>query len=85
MDSKLNFKQKLDALENDEHLGSAEKELLAVLSDAGSAAAHRGWKPSDDHLHTMITTIEYFLHRCFVANVKVAELKTAIPQRPPKP
>ena len=39
------FAKKLDQLLRDGHIGIVEKDNLEVLTEAGSAAAHRGWEP----------------------------------------
>ena len=40
-----------------------KKILWQGLVDAGSAAAHRGWKPSFEDLSTMMDVLEQFVHR----------------------
>ena len=46
VDPAIGFKEKLDSLGADGKIGVHEEEILQVLVDAGSAAAHRGW-PSE--------------------------------------
>jgi hypothetical protein len=55
--------------------------MLSVLADAGSAAAHRGWKPTEDDIDHLIDTLENFLHRVFVLKHNVREVKKNIPPR----
>lgn len=80
----LPFEKKLDALKLGGLLSTSDREGLAALVNAGSAAAHRGWKPSDDRLLTMIRILEAFLHREFVMKDALADLTSSVPLRPSK-
>ncbi len=53
-----------------------------VLVDAGSAAAHRGWRPKPEELNTMMDVVETFLHRSFILDEGIKKLKAAIPPKP---
>src|SRR5262249_11815942 len=48
VDPALSFAEKLDALERMGKMGRSERGTLEPLTDAGGAAAHRGWKPTVD-------------------------------------
>lgn len=74
------FKEKLDAILALGKISQEERNLLDALIDAGSAAAHRGWKPEARHLDTMALILEGFLHRAFVLPVRASFLKP--PARP---
>jgi Domain of unknown function (DUF4145) len=76
------FDQKLTALVERGEIGSNERDHLAVLTNAGSAAAHRGWSPSLDELSTMMSVLESFIYRTFVLDNEVKRLKPSIPRRP---
>ena len=65
----------------DGHIGSTEKASLDVLTDAGSAAAHRGWKPMLKQLDTLSSIIEQFVYRTFVLNLEAKSVKMSIPSR----
>jgi hypothetical protein len=82
IDSALSFGAKLDALETGRRISGDEKDTLAVLIDAGSAAVHRGWRPRSNELDTMIQMIEAFLHRTFVLGDAAKELRKQIPPKP---
>ena len=62
-------------------IGSEDRELLAVMTDAGNAASHRGYRPSREHLETILDTIENLLHRKFVLQPAAAGVKAATPAR----
>ena len=84
VDPKLSFFEKLNALETSGHIGKAERATLEVLTDAGSAAAHRGWHPKPEQVSTLFEIIEAFLHRTFVLGHGVERLKKAIPPKSPR-
>lgn len=89
IDPALSFDEKLDALEKQHGIDAQQRAILNVLTDAGSAAAHRGFRPSAKLLETMFRIMEEFLHMIFVTVAeqqalakRVAELSVQIPPRP---
>jgi hypothetical protein len=54
---------------------------LDILTDAGGAAAHRGWKPKPDQLNTVMSILESFFHRKFVLESEAERLKAQLPPR----
>jgi len=72
------FSDKLKSLTNDQHIGGREHELLSKLTEAGNAAAHRGWAPSNDELEEMMSILTAFLQRSVVAG-------TTSLSHPPRP
>lgn len=85
-DPRLNFNQKLDALVQGGHIGAVDRGRLAALVDAGSASAHRGWKPSNSDLNTMMDVLEHFIAQAFVEPHRRKQLdekvgKLAVPRR----
>lgn len=85
IDPERTFNEKLAALQMGGHIGTKEQEILTALTDAGSAAAHRGWRPSSQELGTMMEIIEGFLHRSFILDSEAKKLKTMVPKRVNKP
>jgi Domain of unknown function (DUF4145) len=81
-DANQNFAEKLKELAAGNKIGGEEKEMLSVLAEAGSAAAHRAWKPTADHLDHLIGALENFLERAFVLKHNLRRLKKDIPPRP---
>jgi hypothetical protein len=77
-----NFAQKLTDLVTRGKIGSSEKDTLDILTDAGSAAAHRGWKPKPEELDTMMSIIEAFLYRTFILDAAAKSLKKNVPPKP---
>jgi hypothetical protein len=75
------FAGKLNLMVKRGHIGPDERDILEAITDAGSAAAHRGFIPNSKTLSTIIETTENFLHREFVLKSAVGEVRTATPER----
>jgi hypothetical protein len=56
-------------------------ETLGILTDAGGAAAHRGWKPAIKELDTLMTVGEQFLYRTIILETQARALGAKIPPR----
>lgn len=89
IDQRLTFNQKLDQLVVEGKIDSSQRDALDALTDAGSAAAHRGWQPTENELDTMFTIMESFLYRAFITSdeqkelaKRAAALKKRTPKRP---
>lgn len=82
VDPAISFDEKLGRLFDDGRVSDDEKKILAVLVDAGGAAAHRSWRPRRDQLDTMLDAIESFLHRTFVVKDGIAKLEASVPAKP---
>jgi hypothetical protein len=85
VDSALPFHQKLNDLVTKGKIGLDEKAHLNVLIDAGSAAAHRGWRPKSEDIDTMMGVVEAFLKRAFVLDASLANIKSRVPPKPRRP
>jgi hypothetical protein len=64
-------------------VGETEAADLAVVTNAGSAAAHRGWRPEPEEFERLLSTLERFLERTIVNRKSVAGI--AIPSAHPRP
>jgi len=82
IDSSKSFAEKLGLLKSTGKISSDEEGCLKTLTDAGSAAAHRGWRPDLEQLDTMMSLLEGFVHRSFILGKAANELKLKIPVRP---
>jgi hypothetical protein len=80
----LSFAEKLKALVDQGKISRDEQGTLTILTDAGSAAAHRGWRPTVSELETMASIVESFLHRTFVLGDDARKLEAGIPKRTPR-
>jgi hypothetical protein len=82
IDPAVSFQEKLDSLGAYGKISIDEEGTLDVLVDAGSAAAHRGWRPKPEELNTMVDVVESFLHRSLILGDGIAKLKAAVPPKP---
>lgn len=82
VDPAKTFSDKLKTLETDGRISRDEAASLAALVDAGSAAVHRGWRPSPSELETMILIIENLFHRSIVLGKAASALAAAVPPKP---
>ncbi len=74
VDKNLTFAKKLDALVGEKHIREVDRPRLKTAVEAGSASAHRGWKPSASDLATMMTILENFIFDTFVQPYRRAKL-----------
>lgn len=81
IDPAKTFKAKLDELVATGKIGADERDILDALTDAGGAAAHRGWKPSSEELDTMMSSIENFVYRTFILGEAAKKLKAGVPAK----
>jgi hypothetical protein len=77
------FEQKLDEMVEGGHLSPSQRETLATVIDAGSAAAHRGFKPKRALLEEMIDTMEAIIRLHYVTGPTLRTMQTLVPPRPP--
>lgn len=84
IDASQPFQKKLEELQSGGWIGETEKQILAVVIDAGSAAAHRGWSPEPEEAAQLVTVMEVFLQKAFIVEKKALGLKASIPPKPSK-
>lgn len=82
IDPTLLFEQKLSALKQEGWIGDTEKEILGIVTDAGNAAAHRGWEPNPAEIAQLLSALEVFLQKSFILGKKALKIKANIPPRP---
>lgn len=75
---------KVKALHQKGYIGETEKMTLSVVIDAGSAAAHRGWAPSEGEFRILLATLEQFIERAVVNGKKALDIAAKIPSKPPR-
>lgn len=75
------FARKLELLHGSGKIGSEDADALGVLTDAGNAAAHRGWKPEPHELSLMIDALEHFINKSINLNPAMNALKQRVPKR----
>jgi hypothetical protein len=82
IDPAKTFDEKLDELRDGGWIGQTERDILGVVTDAGNAAAHRGWEPDSSEVSELLSSLELFLHRAFIVGQKALTIKSSIPTRP---
>ena len=82
IDPAKSFVEKLKDLEAGGWIGSTERDILEVITDAGNAAAHRGWAPSSGEIAQLLYAMEMFLQRAFIVGKKALSIKSSIPPKP---
>ena len=80
IDPAKSFQAKLKELKEQGFIGETEHSILTVLTDAGSAAAHRGWSPNEEQTTHLLDVLENFVHRLLVNGQKALEMKGGIPE-----
>lgn len=81
-DPAAGFAEKLSAITETGVISTSERDTLTIMTDAGSAASHRGWQPSPDALDTILDASEAMLFRVAVQPARAQRLRGAVPQRP---
>ena len=78
---KGNFGKGLKALQEEGLVSQNERNILKPVIDAGNAAAHRGWAPSEEQIKVILDTVEGLIHRLLVLPKLSEELEEAVPSR----
>lgn len=81
IDTELSFRRKIHALLEQKKISQEEHDALLALTDAGSAAAHRGWRPTFKELKGLAEILDAFLYRAFMVERTTRSLKKTIPPR----
>lgn len=82
IDPAKTFDEKLDGLRDGGWIGQSERDILGVVTDAGNAAAHRGWEPDHKEVTQLVSSMEVFLHRAFIVGQGALGIKGNIPVKP---
>jgi hypothetical protein len=82
IDPAKTFDEKLNELRDGGWIGQTERDILGVVTDAGNAAAHRGWEPASAEITELLSSLEVFLHRAFIVGQKALSIKSSIPAKP---
>lgn len=81
IDPAKTFDEKLNELRNGGWIGQTERDILGVVTDAGNAAAHRGWEPDVREVGQLVSSMEVFLHRAFIVGQEALGIRGNIPAR----
>lgn len=55
--------KKIERLAEQGYIGETEKSQLLIVTDAGNAAAHRAWSPTESEFKSLLTITEDFIRR----------------------
>ncbi|MDP3923736.1 MAG: DUF4145 domain-containing protein [Hydrogenophaga sp.] len=78
------FNAKLVGLAKAGHLSPSQHNALSAVVDAGNAAAHRGFSPTQDAAQAMLDALEVVLKSAYVLPGAAQSLQAMTPKRPPK-
>jgi hypothetical protein len=70
-----NFKEKLDKLVANKIIDDAESVMLLAVIDAGSASAHRSYRPDQETINHMMDILEAIFYKLLVEPEKKRELE----------
>jgi hypothetical protein len=76
-----NFKQKLQALEDQGFIGKRNREILEAALGAGHAAAHRGQNYKVAEVNQVIDIVENLLQAVYILEKTAAAIKKVTPPR----
>lgn len=76
------FPAKLSAIESAGLISTSNKEFLKVTIDAGSASAHRAFKPTQQDLNLLLDIAENLISAIYILPDQVKALSKKVPPRP---
>lgn len=76
------FAEKIRSLYDAGSISATESDALLTLTDAGSAAAHRGWRPTFEMLSTIMDGMEAFMYRTLVLQETIDGIRRDVPAKP---
>lgn len=77
--------EKIRKLKEQGFIGETEASTLGVVANAGSAAAHRAWSPTEAEFKPLLSALEHFLQRTVVSGKSALSIADKIPPRQPRP
>lgn len=75
------FRQKLDAFCSAGHISKSQQEIVSAAIDAGSASAHRGYKPSNDDLNALMDIVESVIASVYIHPIQGEQVRRMTPPR----
>ena len=78
------FADNLLKFEKDGYVSRIQRERLDTILEAGHAAIHRLYRPSEEDLLTLVDIAESIVESLYIHGSKVERLKTRIPSRKPR-
>jgi hypothetical protein len=78
------FSANLDALVKDGYLSTRQAGSVEAILEAGHAAMHRGWQPTDVEVATLLDITESVIEVVYLHERRAAALEGTVPRRPPR-
>jgi len=75
------FTENLRKFEEAGYVSPLQRQQLETILEAGHAAIHRGYKPLEDDLATLVDLTEVLVQSIYLHGSKVRDLKSKIPPR----
>ncbi len=75
------FVKNLDKFQAEGFLSQRQREIIEPILEAGHAAIHRGFDPSEEDVATVIEVTESLVETTYVHTEKASKLKTRVPGR----
>lgn len=76
------FQEKLNGMVAKGHLAAEQASIIEIIIDAGSASAHRGFKPARELLEEMLNVMEGLVRERYISGPMLQTAKINIPPRP---
>lgn len=75
------FGKNLDAFQNSGYLSGKQREIIEPILEAGHAAIHRGFEPSEDDVLTVVEIAESLVETIYIHPEKATKLGQRVPKR----
>ncbi len=76
-----NFKVAIDEFQKAGYLSMRQALSLDSIIEAGHAAVHRGWEPTDDDINTLLDITELIIETVYLHEHRAQELDKRVPRR----
>jgi hypothetical protein len=77
------FKVLVDEFQKAGYLSIRQALNLGSIIEAGHAAIHRGWEPTDEDIHTLLDITESIIQTVYLHEDRARELDKRVPRRKP--
>src|SRR5271157_2537733 len=73
----------LDEFQKAGYLSERQRTALDTIFEAGHAAIHRGWEPTEDDIRTLMDITESVIESVYLHGVRAERLEKVVPKRLP--
>jgi hypothetical protein len=77
-----NFIKNMDKFHGGGYLSERQRLALDAILEAGHAATHRGWRPSEEDINTIVDIIEHVIEDIYIHQARASDLDKTLPRRP---